>query len=50
MVYDLIEIRFFKESSEEEREHAEKLMEYQVFNKLSLSPLLLSICFTLYII
>lgn len=22
--------RFFKESSEEEREHAEKLMEYQV--------------------
>lgn len=23
--------RFFKESSEEEREHAEKLMEYQVF-------------------
>lgn len=25
-----VAIRFFKESSEEEREHAEKLMEYQV--------------------
>lgn len=24
--------RFFKESSEEEREHAEKLMQYQVLN------------------
>lgn len=32
------ETRFFKESSEEEREHAEKLMEYQVLYKiLSLS-------------
>lgn len=32
MIHDLISllIRFFKESSEEEREHAEKLMEYQV--------------------
>lgn len=27
--------RFFKESSEEEREHAEKFMEYQVLNHLS---------------
>jgi len=26
----IVEIRFFKESSEEEREHAEKLMKYQV--------------------
>jgi ferritin len=31
-MYGLLAIyRFFKESSEEEREHAEKLMEYQVF-------------------
>lgn len=30
--YDLICGRFFKESSLEEREHAEKLMEYQVFD------------------
>jgi ferritin len=28
--------RFFKESSVEEREHAEKLMEYQVFDTLHL--------------
>lgn len=28
--------RFFKESSEEEREHAEKFMEYQVFENLPL--------------
>jgi len=26
----IVENRFFKESSEEEREHAEKLMKYQV--------------------
>ena len=29
-MYVYVAIRFFKESSEEEREHAEKLMEYQV--------------------
>ena len=28
--------RFFKESSEEEREHAEKLMEYQVYKTFNL--------------
>lgn len=26
-----VNTRFFKESSDEEREHAEKFMEYQVF-------------------
>lgn len=27
-----VPIRFYKESSEEERDHAEKLMKYQVLN------------------
>jgi hypothetical protein len=29
---EILVFRFFKESSEEEREHAEKLMEYQVIS------------------
>lgn len=33
LVYDsFVPIRFYKESSEEERDHAEKLMKYQVLN------------------
>jgi len=35
--------RFFKESSEEEREHAEKLMEYQVPLTLKLKYSLIKI-------
>jgi hypothetical protein len=30
LLFLIVENRFFKESSEEEREHAEKLMKYQV--------------------
>ena len=39
MAYDFVVNRFFKESSEEERGHAEKLMEYQVFNILFFNTL-----------
>ena len=34
MAYGFFVNRFFKESSEEERDHAEKFMEYQVFDLL----------------
>lgn len=32
-MFDDLFARFFKEASQEEREHAEKLMEYQVIAK-----------------
>jgi hypothetical protein len=42
LMYGFLAIcRFFKESSEEEREHAEKLMKYQVFFFFGLSPSLI---------
>lgn len=45
LIYGVFNARFFKESSEEEREHAEKFMEYQVFGYWHLW---LSACFQLF--
>jgi len=36
MLSFFVEFRFFKESSDEEREHAEKFMKYQVLNNVFL--------------